>query len=74
MLTRCRAILTIDVVQPSTPVVNEYWSNGLAQLDLNEAVATSTDLAENRCLLNPKSSRLIKTVTGKGPQLQYELD
>ena len=73
-LTRCGTILSNEVVKPTSPVVDEYPSDFLAQLDVIEAVVTCPVRSGNRGFCISKGGRPSKKLGVKVPCLQSEVD
>ena len=65
-LTRCMSVLTNDIGSAVTPMVDDYRSAVLAQLNVKEVVATSPI----RPSTSPKAKRFIGTSKGKGASTQ----
>ena len=65
-LTRCMSVFTNDLGSAVTPMVDDYRSAVLAQLNVMEVVATSPI----RPSTSPKAKRFIGTSKGKGARTQ----
>ena len=65
-LTRCMSVLTNDLGSAVTPMVDDYRSAVLAQLNVMEVVATSPI----RPSTSPKAKRFIGPTKGKGARTQ----